>query len=223
MYGGGTNLVGRSLDRMEIVGVIGNLKEDALNAPDYPYVYYCIMGGNWPDPEYVVRASGDPSAAIRQLVHNADPTRAVFGMKKLAGVVDADLDRPRSNAGLMGLFAIVAMTLAAAGLHGLVTQIVNARRQEIGVRIALGASQARILRSVLGSAAALAGLGIAAGTALTLALGRILQSVLFGIGGSDKWSILAAASLLGIVSILAAVIPARRAAAIDPMEAIRAE
>lgn len=144
-------------------------------------------------------------------------------MKKLAGVVDADLDRPRSNAGLMGLFAIVAMTLAAAGLHGLVTQIVNARRQEIGVRIALGASQARILRSVLGSAAALAGLGIAAGTALTLALGRILQSVLFGIGGSDKWSILAAASLLGIVSILAAVIPARRAAAIDPMEAIRAE
>jgi ABC-type antimicrobial peptide transport system permease subunit len=181
------------------------------------------MGGNWPDPEYVVRAAVDPSASIREAVRKIDPTRAVFGMKKLEVAVSEDLDRPRSNARLVALFGTIAMSLAAVGLYSLVAQIVNSRRQEIGVRIALGAGPGRILRSIVGSAGVLAGLGIAAGTVLTLALGRILQSFLFGVNSSDPWSIAASAAVMGLVSILAAIVPARRAAVIDPMEAIRAE
>jgi predicted permease len=231
VYAQGGSVVGRHIRQtqgpaMEIRGVIGDIKEDDLSAPAYPYVYFCTMAGAWPDPEYVVRASGDPPtvlSAIRQLVHNVDPTRAVFGAQTLEQAIDADLDRPRSNARMVTLFGMAAMVLAAVGLYGLVTQIVNTRRQEIGVRMALGAAPGRIMRSVVGAAGMLAATGIAVGLALTLAAQRMLQSVLFGVGRVDAWSMAGAACLLGAVSVLAALIPARRAAAIDPIESIRME
>jgi putative ABC transport system permease protein len=229
VYGQGGTVLGRHVKEMqsgqsmEIVGVIGDMKEDALNAPAYPYVYYCVMGGNWPDPEYVVRAAGDPRSAIRQLVHNVDPARAVFGVKSLQDAVDADLERPRSNARMVTLFGVAAMLLAAVGLYGLVTQIVDTRRKEIGVRMALGAEPGRILRSIVGSAGVLAAGGILAGLLLTAAAQRTLQSFLFGMGGVDAWSLMAPACLLGAVSVMAALLPARRAASIDPIESIRTE
>ena len=223
LYAQGQNLVGRHLNGMEIVGVLGDMKEDALNAPPYPYVYSCAMAGNWPDPEYVVRAAGDPRASIRQLVHRVDPSRAVFGVNTLQEAVDADLDRPRTNARMVAGFGIAAMLLAAVGLYGLVTQIVNARRKEIGVRMALGANPAMILRSVVGAAAALALVGMAAGLLLTVAAQRTLQSFLFGVSALDGWSLAVPVCLLAMVSLLAALLPARRAAAIDPIESLRAE
>jgi predicted permease len=234
VYAHGHNVVGRHLrwaeypdaPPEEIVGVIGDMKEDAVNQSAYPYVYACAVAGGWPDPDYVVRTAGDPLAfipAIRQVVHNADPSRAIFGLQTIEDALAVDLQRPRSNARLLGLFAISAMLLAAVGLYGLMTQLVNARRREIGIRIAMGADPARVVRSMLGGAGQLVAAGILAGCALILAVRPVVHSLLFGIGPLDGLSIAAAVVLLAAVSVLAAFLPARRAAAIDPIETLRSE
>lgn len=237
VYAGGENVVGRHLHWVgmtsggaqpgaEIVGVIGDMKEDAVGAPAYPYVYACATGGGWPDPEYTVRVAGDPHgwwSSIRQIVHNADPGRAVFGTGTLEDSIDRTLDRPRANATMLALFAIAAMVLAAAGLYGLVAQLVNARRQEIGVRIALGAQPGEIVRWVVAGAGRVVTTGMAAGFALTLLARPLVRSLIYGVSPLDTASLVAAVVVLGLVSVLAACLPARSAAAIDPMESMRAE
>lgn len=232
-YARGHNLLGRHLrfadfgdSQHEIVGVIGDIKEDTVAAPLYPYVYVCAVPGGWPDPDYVVRTAGDPGAllaAMRQVVRRVDPARAVFGVQSMEEAIGADLERPRSNARLLAVFALAAMLLAAVGLYGLVAQMVGARRQEIGIRMALGADGTRIVTSVVTGAVRLAGAGIVAGCVLTLAAQPALRSLLFGISPLDGWNLTFAAVLLAVVAVLAAFLPARRAAAIDPVETLRAE
>jgi putative ABC transport system permease protein len=235
VYAHGENVVGRHLrfaspsgpgTMIEIVGVIADIREDSLGAPAYPYVYSCARPGWWPDPEYVIHASGDPRAllgTIRELVHRIEPSRAIFGVRTMDEAVDAALDRPRTSAEIVALFALTAMTLAAVGLYSLIAHFVNSRRQEIGVRIALGASPKQILVSLLQGAGRLIGAGIAVGIALTLVAERLARSLLFGVGAVDVAGLSAAAALLAAVSLGAALIPARRAAAIDPMESMRVE
>ena len=229
VYARGQNVVGRHLNLfgpMEILGVIGDMKEDSVGGPAYPYVYYCSAAGNWPDPEYVVRASGDPRdvlASIRALVRTVAPNRAVFGERTLEEAIGNDLDRPRSNARLLALFALSALMLAAVGLYGLVAQMVTAQRREIGIRMAIGAEPWRIVRSIVSGAGQLILAGIVAGFALTLSARPLLGSLLFGVSALDTVSFAAAALLLGLVSTLAAFVPARSAARIDPIETLRAE
>jgi putative ABC transport system permease protein len=230
VYARGENVVGRHLKldyaSMEVVGVIGDMKEDSVGAPTYPYVYACAFAGMWPDPEYVVRASGDPRgvlSSIRTLVRNIAPNRAVFGVRTLEDAIGDDLDRPRSNARLLALFALSALLLAAVGLYGLVAQMVTAQRREIGIRMAIGAQPWRIVRSIVSGAGQLILVRIAAGFALTLAARPVLGSLLFGVSSLDAVSFAAAAAVLGLVSALAAFVPARTAARIDPIETLRAE
>ena len=237
VYGHGQNVVGRHVDfvgygsggrreQPEIIGVIGDMKEDSLADPVYPYVYDCARGGAWPDPEYIVRTASDPHGAmnsIREVVHQVAPGRALFGVQTLQEALHSTLDRPRANANLLVLFAFAAMALAAIGLYGLVTQFVNSRRREMGVRMALGAAPGRIVGSVVTSAGRLIGVGIAAGAVLMVVVRPVLRAVLFGVGAFDGVSMGYAAALLGLVCLLAAFVPARRAAAIDPVESMRAE
>jgi len=234
IYGHGRDVLGRHIRfpgndsgiPWVVVGVIGNLKEDSLAAPDYPYVYACAGGGNWPDPEYAVRTAGDPLRAmnaVRQVVGEVAPGRAIFGVQTLDEALDATLDRPRSNARLLVLFGLAAMTLAAVGLYGLVTQIVNTRRREMGVRIALGAAPRQIVGPVVASAGRLIAAGIGIGAALAVAFEPLFRTLIFGVSPLDGASLAYAAALLAVVSILAALVPARRAAAVDPMESMRAE
>jgi len=230
VYAHGDNVVGRHLTLegvpIEVVGVIGDMKEDSVRAPTYPYVYYCSVAGMWPDPEYVVRTSEDPRAvlsAIRAVVRSVAPNRAVFGVRTLEEAIGDDLDRPRSNARLLALFALSALVLAAVGLYGLVAQMVNGQRREIGIRMAIGAEPWRIVRSIVSGAGVLILAGIVAGFALTLAARPVLGSLLFGVTPLDGMSFAAAALLLGLVSALAAFAPARSAARIDPIETLRAE
>ncbi len=235
VYGRNKNVIGRhvgfvgygpDLPQTEIIGVIGDIKEDSLAAPFYPYVYNCAAGGSWPDPEYAVRSAGDPRAimnSVRQVIRNVAPGRAIFGVQTLEDTLAASIERPRSNANLLVLFALAAMALASVGLYGLVTQIVNSRRREMGVRMALGAAPGQIVGSILAGAGRLIAIGIAAGVGLTIALQPALRAVIFEVSPLDGSSLIFAAAILATVSMIAALGPARRAAAIDPIESMRAE
>lgn len=234
LYSKGENLVGRHFQGladfkgppMEIVGVIGDMREDALNSQPVPYIYVCLVPGGWPDPEYVVRTQANPRGllnAIRPLVHKIDPARAVFGAKTLQSVLEESLDQPRLNTRMLALFAIAALALASIGLYSLVTLIVTTRTREIGVRITLGAEPRQIMGQVIAGVARLVGAGIAVGLVLTFMAERVLRSVLFGVSPVDALTLAAAVLTLAAVSGVATFAPALRAARIDPLEAIRAE
>jgi putative ABC transport system permease protein len=237
MYSGGASLIGRHYQLTElqgpskappteIVGVVGDVREDGLSAAPAPYIYSCSFAGGWPDPDYVVRTHGNPlgtMASIRQLVHSIDSKRAVFGVKTIDSQLSESLDQPRLNAQLLGFFAAMAMLLACVGLYGLVALVVASRTREIGVRMALGAEPGRILRSVFADATRLLAVGAALGIALTIGAARLLSALLFGVSPADGLTIFGTVGVLGIVTIFAAYLPARRAAAVDPVEAMRAE
>ncbi len=235
LYGKGQNIVGRHLrfaqngptmPADEIVGVVGDVKEDGLGASPSPYVYSCAAAGAWPDPEYVVRTQGDPAILMRQIpqiVHEIAANRAVFAVKPLDSIVDDALEQPRLNAGFLGLFAASAMLLASVGLYSLISLIVTARTREVGVRIALGASTSQIMQLVFAEAGKMLGAGILLGLALTFAAESVIKTVVFGVSPLDAVTLAAAVAVLCVVSTLAAFLPARRAAAIDPLDAIRAD
>jgi putative ABC transport system permease protein len=228
----GPNLVGRhfTFDQMggahEIVGVVGDLIEDGAGAAPAPYVYACSSAGSWPDPEYVIRTQGDVRAvmsAVRQIVHGIDPNRAIFGMKTVDEVLAGALDQPRLNAGIITLFAAAAMALASLGLHSLLMLLVSERSRELGVRIALGAAPLQVVGLVVSGAARLLACGVAAGLVLTIAAARVLQAVLFGVTALDGPTLATAVLVLTAVALTATALPARRAGAIDPIEAMRTE
>ncbi len=235
LYGKGQNIVGRHYRFAqnlaieapdEIVGVVGDVREDGLAAAPSPYIYTCQAAGAWPDPEYVVRTKGDPRALmqqVRQIVHGIEPNRAVFGVKLLDTVVDDALEQPRLNTRFVAMFAAAAMLLASVGLYSLISLIVTARTREIGVRIALGAGRSQIMRLVLAGAVQLLAAGVVIGLALTFGAERLIKSVLFGVSPLDALTLTAAVAVLAVVSMLAAFLPARRAASIDPLDAMRIE
>ena len=237
LFGHGRNLVGqhvRMLDvgypadapPMEIVGIAADLREDALNVAPGPYLYVCIVPGGWPDPEYVVRALGSPAAllpAIRPIVHQVEPTRAVFGLKTVPEVLNASLDEPRLKSRVVTVFALAAMLLASVGLYGLVMLVVTARTPEIGVRMTLGAEPRQIVGELVAGVARLLAIGAGVGVLLTWMAGRMLRSLLFGVSAIDAVTLVAAVLTLVLLAAVATFVPARRAARIDPLAAIRAE
>jgi putative ABC transport system permease protein len=234
-YGKGSPVVGRHLsfngsllNASRIAGVVANSKEDGLDAPAYPYVYMCLPGGSWPDPDYVVRTAQDPRqilSAIREVVRSVAPNRAVFGVKTVEEVVAGSLDTPRLSAQVLALFAAMALTLAAVGLYSLVMLAVTGQTKEIGLRVALGAQPARIVAGVIFVAArpVLVGLGAGAMLAVLALKSNALQSLLFGVRVTDGVTLVSVVATLGLVAVIAALGPARRAAAIDPIQALREE
>ncbi len=235
VYGSAGSLIGRHVrwaagdmpgGAMEIVGIVGNAREDTLDVAAAPYFFVCMVPGGWPDPEYLVRTRGDTRGllqAIAPLVHSIDSSRAVFGVQPLEKVLDASLEQPRLNTGMLALFALAALLLASVGLYGLVSLVVAARTREIGVRMALGAGAGQIVRHVASGVGGLLAAGIVAGLFLTVLADRLLRSVLFGVSPLDPLTLAAAILTLALISALATLAPARRAARIHPIEAIRTE
>ena len=157
------------------------------------------------------------------LVNQLDPTQSITAVKTMEDYLSEEMARPRLYASLVAAFAALALLLAAVGLYGLVAYIVGQRTHEIGIRVALGAQRASVLGMVLEEGARLAVLGLILGVAAALALGRLLTALLFGVTTTDPLTYLAVSLLLLIVALAAAVIPARRAALIDPTVALRYE
>lgn len=231
---GGANVVGRhiswgvssGLPPAEIVGVVDDVKEDALSTPAVPYLYVCIRPGAWPDPEYVVAGFGGPRQimnSVRQVVKNIASQRAVFGASTLAEAMDRALDQPRLNAQLLTVFALSALLSAAVGLYGLVMLAVTARTKEIGLRMALGAQPRQVLAHVLGEAGRSLGIALIVGAGVAMLALRAFRSMLYNVTPADGLTFASVCALLLVVAGLAAVIPGRRATKIDPLEALRSE
>ena len=150
-----------------------------------------------------------------------DPGRPFFGAKMVADAMDAGLDQPRLNATVIATFAAAALGLAALGLYGLLMLLVTERRRELGVRIALGATPADLVRVVVGGAGRLVGVGMSVGVVLTLVAAQLLRSLLFGVAPYDALAVSGAVAALGTVAILAAAVPARHASRVSAMESMR--
>jgi predicted permease len=218
-----------------IVGIVGNVRENGLDQ-DLPPVYYVpeeqapdgmIARSNRMFPStWIVRTSGSPSAlagSVEREMLRVDPQLPVSEVYSMAQIVSKSTARQNFNMLLLGIFAGVALLLAAAGIYGVMAYSVEQRTHEIGVRMALGANRREVLGLVLKRGMTLALAGLAVGMVAAFGLTRLLKSMLFGIAPHDPGTFVAVPVLLTLVSALACAIPARRAAKVDPMVALRHE
>jgi len=187
--------------------------------PDNETVWYAPK-------DLVVESTAGPAAllpAIRRTVRDADPDQPISNIETMSGII-ADQTASRSlMVKVLGAFAMVAFLLAGIGIHGLLSFAVSQRRQEIGVRIALGAQPSDIMRMVLGRSAVLAILGISAGLVLSYAAGRAMESLLAGVKPADPTTFLAAICLCLLMALVGSLAPALKAVRVDPISAIRIE
>jgi putative ABC transport system permease protein len=179
-----------------------------------------------PTMRVVVRAAANPeslSAALRDVVSSVDKDEALSTVRSMDDVLNASVAQPRFSSQLLGLFAALALLLAAIGLYGLMAYSVSQRMSELGIRVALGASRQDILRLVLGHGSLLVVAGIGMGLLASVAAGRLISSLLFAVSPTDPKIFLAVATLLIAVAFIASYIPARRAMRVDPLVALRYE
>ncbi len=210
-----------------IVGIVGDVRhlDVALDATPQMYVPQSQRVDTY--LTLVVRsAHDDPTVLtepIRRLIRSLDPGVPIYDVASLRALVERSAASRRFVMRLLGGFAATALLLAAIGLYGVIAQSVAQRRREIGIRIALGASPGNVVRLVLSGGAALVGLGLAGGIAGALGAGRFLSGILYGVGPGDPVSLAGAAALLALVALAAHWLPARRAARVDPIAALRSE
>ncbi len=222
--------MGRSLlpprATVEVVGVVADVKNSTLVRDAEPAIYFPLRQFPFRGLYVVVQGRGGPStliAAVRNAVRQRDPNLAIDDARTLDRVVGDATDRPRGLMVLMGVFAALALTLAALGIYSVMSYGVNQRRQEISVRMALGAQRRDVLWLVVRHGLALALIGALAGAAGALALGRTLSSLLFGVSSADVTAFAIALTVALGTAVVACLVPARRAAALDPLQGLRAE
>jgi putative ABC transport system permease protein len=219
-------LMGDPQQTREIVGVVGNVSLISLSQPDWPEMYVPHAQYAPPLINIVVRAAANRvnlAAALQAQVRAVDKTITLSGVRSMDDVLETSVSQPRFSSQLIGVFAVLALLLAAIGLYGVVAYSVSQRTNEIGIRMALGATRKDVLRLVLRYGAGLAFIGAALGFIASLAATRALTSMLFDVSATDPQTFLMVAALLMAVVLGASYIPARRAAKVDPMVALRYE
>jgi predicted permease len=209
----------------EVVGVVADTREHGMDTEGVHTFYRPAAQTTW-GPAILVASAGDPGALaehVREVIQRMDPDRAVEDIETMASLLDRAMAPSRLNAVLVGSFAVLALLIAAVGVLGMLAFSVSQRVREFGIRMALGADEGRVLRSVLGEGVLLLTVALVLGTAGALALGRFLSLLLFNVGPLDAVSLVSAASILGAVALGAALVPALRATRILPSEALKAE
>ncbi len=223
----GKRLKARSGEWTQIVGIVSDVRGNVLMADDprqVLYVPYLQMPAR--SMIVVARTAGDPAALaplVQREITALDSRLAAGDVSPMRRVILSALSPQSATAGMLAAAAIVALFMAAAGTYGVMAYSVAQRTQEIGVRVALGASPYAILRLVLGQALTLAGAGVVLGVVGALAMGRGMRAILAGTDASDPVTIGGVALLLGAVALVASYVPARRAARVDPMVALRSD
>jgi predicted permease len=216
-----------------IVGVVGGVRDSTLSAPATATVYLpetvghdTLVGGVAHTMAIVIRTAGDGSAVTRaaqRVVREMDPTLPTFDVRSMRAVMEGSIARLSFTMIILGVAAAVTLLLGIIGLYGVIAYIVTLRTREIGVRIALGAQPRSVMTMVTAQGLTLSALGIVAGVALALLVARFLRALLFEVAPSDPLTLSAASAVLVVMALVASWIPARRAAHIDPTEALRAE
>jgi putative ABC transport system permease protein len=210
----------------EIVGVVRDAKHVSLREEPPPYIYLPHRQFPRPGMTLVVRASNDPKGLIgvvQKETHALDSELPVFEIRTLDQYLASSVAEPKFSAMLIGLFAGLALILSCIGLYGVMSYAVAQRTRELGIRMALGAQRRDVLRLVIRQGIGLTLLGAAIGVAIAVALTRMMKSWLFGVSPTDPLTFAVAALLLTIVALLSCWVPARRAAKVDPITALRFE
>ena len=207
-----------------VIGIIGDVRHTSLEESPAPQIYQPVSET---DGGYVVvRTSRPPkaiAAEIRSALHTIDPNLAASDIQTMGQLESAASARRRFQTLLLTIFAAIALTLALVGLYGLMAYSVGRRTREVGIRMALGAERSDVILLVLKKAALLLALGLISGLVASWFAARAIQAFLFGVGRHDPITVLSVCGLLAVTGLIAALIPARRAASIDPMQALRTE
>lgn len=209
-----------------VVGIVGNTRFVAPSREPEPEVYVSFAQAWSNDASLLVHTSGDPlalAAAVRAEVRNLDRNLPVANVRTLDAMMGSAVAQPRFFMLLVGVFAGLALLLAAIGIYGVVTHAVSLRTRELGIRMALGADARQVVGMVLGQYLRVSGAGLALGVGLAYVASRLLDSMLFGVEGSDPFTYVGVALLLALVSLAASYLPAHRATRIDPSLALRQE
>jgi ABC-type antimicrobial peptide transport system permease subunit len=210
----------------DIVGVVANSKFSDLRGETRPAAY-------WPHPQLpytamtlTVRTAGDPlsfASQVQQQVQGIDKDQPLSDVRSMDQWVARSLAQTRFTSLLLLVFAALALALASIGIYGVMSYAVSQRTAEIGIRLALGAERADILRMVVGNGIRLSAAGLAIGVVLAILLSRTISSLLYEVAGTDPLTFAGVVAVLGSVAILASYIPARRAARIAPTDALRSQ
>ena len=210
----------------EIVGIVGDVRNIALGQDPGPMLYVPFAQSPFPGVVVVARTTLDTAgvtAAIQREVGKIDQDIPVSAVATMPEILDSSVAQPRFRTMLLALFSGLSLVLAATGVFGVISYSVSCRTQEIGIRVALGASRASICQMVLGETARLAVTGLLVGIPAALAASRVISKMLFGVSPSDPLTIAAAALGLSLVAIAAGYVPVRAAMRVDPMIALRHE
>jgi putative ABC transport system permease protein len=207
------------------VGVVGDVRDAALNQ-ESPTLYYPTGFRVWPLMDVVVRMDGPPEAllpSIRQKVYELDPEIALANTKTMEQWLAISAAQPRLNTMLLSTFATLALLIASIGIYGVLAYSVSQRTQEIGVRMALGATPKGVLRMTLLEGARVAAIGMGCGLVVAIALGQAVSSLVFGVNVRDVGTFALVIATLAVVTLAACAIPALRASRVSPLVALRYE
>lgn len=208
-----------------VIGLVDNVHDRGPGSPPRPTVYLAHAQFPMAFVTVVVKARGEPTALIeplRTLVAAHDSSLPLFQVRTMTQLAGAAVAQPRVFLLLLGIFAAASVLLAAIGIYGVMAHVVSQRTREIGLRMALGADRAAVLRMVIGQALTLAALGLAVGLVLGAGAGRLMRGLLFGVEPFDPLTFVAAGAGFVLVSLVASATPAIRAARVDPADALRA-
>ena len=217
---------GQEPQRLRVVGVAGDVRQSDLRTASVPEAYFPLAQRSWRRMHLAVRVEGEPHAmasAVRETVRSVDPQVPLSSVRVMKEAVGATIADSRFLGALLTAFGLLALLLGAVGVYGVMSNLVTQRRQEMGIRIALGAASHRLLRTTIARGLVPVAVGIIAGAACALAFSRLLTSALFEISAADPATFLSVPLLLLAVAAMACYLPARRASRVDPILVLRGD
>jgi len=219
-------VAGSGAELTTVIGVVGDIRHQGLDRQIDSAVYLSYRQTPRPGVALVLRTTGDPlslATSLRRAVHEVDPALPVYQVMTMDERLSNSVAARRFNLLLLGGFAVLALVLAGVGVYGVISYVVTARTHEVGIRMALGAQRVDVLRLFIKQGMVRVLIGVGLGLFGAFALTRVMTSMLFGVSANDPTTFAVVASLLCLIAVMACYFPARRAARVDPLVALRHE